>query len=145
MGFRKALRPRMELLESKTVMSAGVAAGAGAAALSLDTPAAAKLARAAEQTVSLTGSADGDYTSTLSKHSMGIKYRSQRVRYAHADRLGSRQRVVPHPGNKGRPGFRKPHDRRFAGNFDTPVDAGDAGAFRPAPTTLLTRVGRSED
>jgi hypothetical protein len=74
MGFRKALRPRLELLESKTVMSAGVAAGAGAAALSLDTPAAAKLARPVEQTVSLTGSADGDYTSTLGKHSMGIKY-----------------------------------------------------------------------
>ena len=74
MGFRKALRPKLELLESKTVMSAGVAAGAGAASLSLDTPAAAKLARPVEQTVSLTGSADGDYTSTLSKHSMGIKY-----------------------------------------------------------------------
>jgi hypothetical protein len=74
MGFRKALRPRLELLESKTVMSAGVAAGAGAAALSLDTPAAAKLARPVEQTVSLTGSADGDYTSTLSKDSKGIKY-----------------------------------------------------------------------
>jgi hypothetical protein len=74
MGFRKALRPRLELLESKTVMSAGVAAGAGAAALSLDTPAAAKLARPVEQTVSLTGSAAGDFTSTLSKHSMGIKY-----------------------------------------------------------------------
>ena len=72
MDFRKALRPRLELLESKTVMSAGVAAGA--AALSLDTPAAARLARPVEQTVSLTGSADGDYTSTLSKHSMGIKY-----------------------------------------------------------------------
>jgi hypothetical protein len=74
MGFRKALRPRFELLESKTVMSAGVAAGAGAAALSLDTPATAKLARPVEQTVSLTGSADGDYTSTLNKHSTGIKY-----------------------------------------------------------------------
>jgi hypothetical protein len=74
MGFRKALRPRLELLESKTVMSAGVAAGAGAAALSLDTPAAAKLARPVEQTVSLTGSADGDYTSTQSKHNMGIEY-----------------------------------------------------------------------
>jgi hypothetical protein len=74
MVFRKELRPRLELLESKTLMSAGVAAGAGAAALSLDTPAAAKLARPVEQTVSVTGSADGDYTSTLSKHSMGIKY-----------------------------------------------------------------------
>jgi hypothetical protein len=74
MGFRKALRPGLELLESKTVMSAGVVAGAGAAALSLDTPAGAKLARPAEQTVSLTGSANGDYTSTLSKHSLGIKY-----------------------------------------------------------------------
>jgi hypothetical protein len=74
MGFRKALRPRLELLESKTVMSAGVAAGSGAAALALDTPAPAKLARPVEQTVSLTGSADGDFTSTLSKHSMGIKY-----------------------------------------------------------------------
>jgi hypothetical protein len=75
MGFRKALRPRLELLESKTVMSAGAAAGAGAAAaLSLDTPAAAKLARPVEQTVSLTGSADGAYASTPSKHSMGIKY-----------------------------------------------------------------------
>ena len=74
MGFRKALRPRLELLESKTVMSAGVAAGAGAAAWSLDRPAAAKLARPAEQLVSLTGSVDGNYTSTLSKHNMGIKY-----------------------------------------------------------------------
>src|SRR5271166_789432 len=76
MGFRKALRPRLELLESKTVMSAGLAAGDGAAAaaLSLDTPAAAKLARPVEQTVSLTGSADGAYSSTPSKHSMGIKY-----------------------------------------------------------------------
>jgi hypothetical protein len=65
----------LELLESKTVMSAGAAAGAGAAAaLSLDTPAAAKLARPVEQTVSLTGSADGAYASTPSKHSMGIKY-----------------------------------------------------------------------
>jgi hypothetical protein len=73
MGFRRVLRPTLELLESKTVMSAGVAAGAGAAALSLDTPAAAKLARPVEQTVSLTGSTDGDYTSTLSKHSMGTK------------------------------------------------------------------------
>jgi hypothetical protein len=72
MGFRKALRPRLEFLESKTVMSAGV--GAGAAALSLDTPAAAKLARPIEPTTSLTGSADGDYTSTLSKHSTGIRY-----------------------------------------------------------------------
>ena len=74
MGFRNARRPRLELLESKTVMSAGFAAGAGAAALSLVTPAAAKLARPVEQTVSLTGSADGDYTSALRKHSTGIKY-----------------------------------------------------------------------
>ena len=70
MGFRKALRPRLELLESKTVLSAGVATRAGAAALTLDTSAAAKLARPAEQTVGLAGSADGDYTSTLSKHSI---------------------------------------------------------------------------
>jgi hypothetical protein len=74
MGLKKALRPRLELLESKTVMSVSVAPGAGAAALSVDTPAAAKPARPVEQTASLTGSADGDYTSTLSKHSMGIKY-----------------------------------------------------------------------
>jgi hypothetical protein len=73
MGSRKALRPRFELLESKTVMSAGVVVGAGAGAFSLDTLAAAKLARPVEQTVSLTGSTDGDYTSTLSKHSMGTK------------------------------------------------------------------------
>jgi hypothetical protein len=72
MGFRKALRPSLEFLESKTVMSAGV--GAGVAALSLDTPAAAKLARPVEQTVSLIGSAAGDYTSTLSKHSTGTRY-----------------------------------------------------------------------
>jgi hypothetical protein len=64
----------LELLESKAVMSGGVAAGAGAAALSLDTPAAAKPARPVEETVSLTGSANGDYTSILSKHGMGIKY-----------------------------------------------------------------------
>ncbi len=74
MGFRKAVRPRLELLESKTVMSAGVAAGADAVALSLDTPAAPTLARPVEQTLSVTGSAAGDFTSTPSKHSMGTKY-----------------------------------------------------------------------
>jgi hypothetical protein len=74
MGFRNARRPRLELLEPKTVMSAGVAAGAGAVALAPEAPAAAKLARPAEQVVSLTGQADGDYTSTQNKDNTGIKY-----------------------------------------------------------------------
>jgi hypothetical protein len=72
MVYRKALRPRLEPLESKTVLSAGV--GAGAVAALLNTSAAARLARAAEQTLSLTGSADGHFTSTLSHHSSGTEY-----------------------------------------------------------------------
>ena len=64
MSFRKSLRPRFDSLESKTVMSAG-ASTAAVAAVAHYRPVAAHHAEAqTDQSISLTGEADGYYTSS---------------------------------------------------------------------------------
>jgi hypothetical protein len=94
MGARKALRARVESLESKTVMSAALATAPTAVvsafhetalvkpapldnhALSM-TPTAngeSPFARRLGSSLTLSGSADGDYTATLSPHGAATKY-----------------------------------------------------------------------
>jgi hypothetical protein len=82
MGTRKALRPRLESLESKTVMSAGVATAPvaavvdhGPAAVQPAHPVKSSLAAAqSDSSITLTGKAHGHYTSTQGPPDTGTHY-----------------------------------------------------------------------
>jgi hypothetical protein len=139
MRFAKPLRPRLESLEKKTVLSAGASAAPGAFIGAVERPQSVpavhpilSLSNAATLTstqVKLSGQAKGIYTSRQENPDTGVAISRARERFDCPDRAGSGDRVISYARIYNQPRrYGHPHHRGAKGDTASRFDK-----LRPSP------------